>query len=1415
MQGEERSCFAASPVCEILEPRLLLGGDQLAWLMKVPTAGAEVLTGVDAVAAGPDGLHVYVAAPGDNAVSVFYRDATTGGLTEIQSLQDGQNGVDGLAGACSVIVSPDGKNVYAAGRTDKAVAVFSVDPATGLLAFRQMLTDGVSKVGGLEGVTSLTVSPDGRHVYAAGSIADAVAVFRRNPSTGALTFLQALRDGQGGVDGLDGADAVTVSADGKSLYATGSVDDAVAVFRRNPYSGMLTFTQVLKDGVAGVDGLDGASAVAVSPDGKHVYTAANADNAVTLFTRDAATGKLLCDQVIRNSLDIGDGLRGASAVALSPNGSYVYAAAAGSNAVTLFRRDATTGRLTACAPVIKDGVNGADGLLGVCALSATADGEHLYAAGAGDNRLAVLGTPNRAPVLDNTGTMALMVTPNDQLDDPGTLISAMIASAGGDRITDSDLGDREGIAVVGVDNTSGRWQYWNAVGMAWADMGDPKQESALLLAAGTRIRFAPHTDFTGLVANGITFRAWDETVGAPGDRHDASQGGGSTAFSTAMETAQVTVTRRRLAFTGYISQGDKIVPGQPATILSLSGPESAAVSPDGQNVYVVAKQSNALTVLSRNVRTGALTYVEAFTDGENGVDGLGRPRAVTVSPDGKNVYAAGKDENAIAVFQRNAATGRLVFLQAVKNGQDGVSGLLLPHAVVISPDGKNAYVAGHDADSLVVFRRNPATGGLTFLQVLTNGVNKVKGLRGIEAATVSPDGRFVYTAASNDDAVAIFARQPATGVLTYIDCLKDGRKGIDGLLGAVAVAVSADGRTLYAAGAEENALAVFQRNALSGRLTLVQVLRDGLGGIEGLAGANSVSVCPDGRHVYVAARADCALAVFTRDPVTGRLAPEQVISDMVGGTWGLMGAYSVTVSADGRSVYVAGFDSSAVVGFQVLNSAPVLDTSGFPMLDFVAPDDVADPGTPVSAIIARLGGSGITDEDPRDPKGIAVIAADIVYGSWQYTLDGNTWSPLGSPSEIAAVLLPADARIRFVPESGFAGVVRGGLQVRAWDQRTGVAGGTADTRINGDRAAFSRNVEEVDVGVFRNCRMGGGQPRRLTYTDADGSRVTVTLSAGAAQAGFTGSADLTFTAGRSGWTVTGTNVEAAAILLTDTPTTSRLSFTTRGGAEAGASVGTIVVCSSLGTVSGAGIDLRDSLLVGGTLGTLRLDDIPGPCGISVGGRSPSGAGVAMTFDRVTDLVVDSAMPIRSLTATEWLATTKGASGLTASWVGRLTITGRRANSLGVPGAAGDFQASVRVTSTTARQALGALAVAGWLDKADIFSAGPVGTVIAGGMRDSSVTAGDMAAGHASIAGLTVKGLKGGGPAFINSHVSGWTLGTISVKAVQTVNAGHVPAAFGIQGHTITSYARDAKKYPSKGSPGFVVDQADDYTVQLV
>ena len=105
--------------------------------------------------------------------------------------------------ASSVVVSDDGKNVYVATAGDDAVAVFSRDIDSGELVFVEAQIDGVGGVDGLNGAWAIDVSPDGQQVYAAGFIDRAVVHFNRDPSDGALTFVERHVNGTGGIAGLE------------------------------------------------------------------------------------------------------------------------------------------------------------------------------------------------------------------------------------------------------------------------------------------------------------------------------------------------------------------------------------------------------------------------------------------------------------------------------------------------------------------------------------------------------------------------------------------------------------------------------------------------------------------------------------------------------------------------------------------------------------------------------------------------------------------------------------------------------------------------------------------------------------------------------------------------------------------------------------------------------------------------------------------------------------------------------------------------------------------------------------------------------------------------------------------------------------------------------------------------------------
>lgn len=157
---------------------------------------------------------------------------------------------------------------------------------------------------------------------------------------------------------------------------------------------------------------------------------------------------------------------------------------------------------------------------------------------------------NNAPVLDNSQRFALPNYTQGSGDPTGIEVNSFLGKETQlPRITDPDAGAVGGIAVITADQGNGTWQYSLDGGSTWVAFGTTSAAQALLLgdAEGNQIRFLPNAGFTGTAT--FLFRGWDQTNGSPnvqlqeadGAYGDTTQNGGSTAYSSAVATAQATV----------------------------------------------------------------------------------------------------------------------------------------------------------------------------------------------------------------------------------------------------------------------------------------------------------------------------------------------------------------------------------------------------------------------------------------------------------------------------------------------------------------------------------------------------------------------------------------------------------------------------------------------------------------------------------------------------------------------------------------------------------------------------------------------------------------------------------------------------------------------------------------------------------
>lgn len=244
-----------------------------------------------------------------------------------------------------------------------------------------------------------------------------------------------------------------------------------------------------------------------------------------------------------------------------------------------------------------------------------------------------------------------------------------------------------------------------------------------------------------------------------------------------------------------------------------------------------------------------------------------------------------------------------------------------PSGMALSPDGSSLYATGSYTSSVVNYRRDGASGGLSFVDCLTGNFGgpcaelaTVKtttgsGLNLVNGVAVSHDGRFVYTISGvngGDSTVMVFARDPLTGSLSFRSCVTGSTEmnadnpGVCTFLpGAppnptmsspalddpVGIAISSNDRFVYVT--QDFAISTFQRDPAGGALSFLGCLT-ALSGNEApcvntrndvIDDPRGLLIAPGGRSLYLANQHGGSVATFDLNPATGKIGFRSCITE--------------------------------------------------------------------------------------------------------------------------------------------------------------------------------------------------------------------------------------------------------------------------------------------------------------------------------------------------------------------------------------------------------------------------------------------------------------------------------------------------------------------------------------------------------
>ncbi|MBN3181454.1 beta-propeller fold lactonase family protein [Pectobacterium brasiliense] len=347
------------------------------------------------------------------------------------------------------------------------------------------------------------------------------------------------------------------------------------------------------------------------------------------------------------------------------------------------------------------------------------------------------------------------------------------------------------------------------------------------------------------------------------------------------------------------------------------------------------------------------------------ISGLGTVTAAARTTDGLAVYVS-DDKGAIALFQRDANSGELTYVRTF-TAVEGVEGI---SQLQVSAEGNSVYALRADGNAIVWFSRD-AEGNLTHKETLNDGETSRFGgnLWNVVEITLSEDGKNLYLINSYGDQLAYFSRDTATGALTYVKAL-GGDMNKPPYLWAP-TSILSRGNLLFVTTDPSNGstLIAYQRDD-SGNLKPLGYIRnftDAAGNIVAFSGLTQLTVSADGRSIFVANAEH--IDAFSLDTATGtfthiaRVAAEGTVSD-------------IALSADARVLYVTQSDGALtryVLNGQTLTKLDTLKNAGTSLAHLLPVD---------GGLIALGNGVSVLDEVARLPvyrvDGPAIIVAPSI-----------------------------------------------------------------------------------------------------------------------------------------------------------------------------------------------------------------------------------------------------------------------------------------------------------------------------------------------------------------------------------------------------------------------------------------------------
>ena len=575
--------------------------------------------------------------------------------------------------------------------------------------------------------------------------------------------------------------------------------------------------QVIWDGQNDFD-FNAVNDLAISPDEKQVFMAPWSRDHVYVFDFDQSTQKL----TLRSKHEVND----ANSIAITPDGKQVLIASKGDGSIVVLTRDTDSGNVS-----MYKKYSFADGAKDV---AVSKDGSRVFAIAYNRKALFIFdrdvdtGSLTLESTLDeeNTEAMQCFEYPVSLIvDESGKQIFAAVSF---NSVEDHTY---DGCMRENNDGTQGVIFVFDIGSESIAHKSIVDTRYSII-----NIELSPDN------AQLFVYEALHQNLGV----YDYDQLNGTLNFQNSLSI--------------YPENTESDLSGWTRSLTNGSG-DLISITPDGEYILAASPGNDVVHIYNFDSNTKTTSYVGKITDG------LSYPYAISVTSN----HAFLGNSGGIHIRERGINSDFALVSSFKSNNLAKVDNISYPSSIAFSPDDDQIFVTSSGDDAIAVFNRNTISGELSYSESYQNSLNDIEGMVAPKVITVTNDGKQIFVVSDINDTLVVFDRDPSSGILTYRGFFQDEVDGIDGLEGAIDVAVSHDDSQVFVVSNEDDSLVVFDRNANTGELSLNNVFTDGIDGVDGLAGARDVVIASNDSQIYIAGRDDDSLTIFDRDVSSGSL----------------------------------------------------------------------------------------------------------------------------------------------------------------------------------------------------------------------------------------------------------------------------------------------------------------------------------------------------------------------------------------------------------------------------------------------------------------------------------------------------------------------------------------------------------------